>query len=125
LRVNKSNKVPKVAASQKYLVFSFERVQSGRYCFSNLEKNDKANVSEMIFRRKDFTMIDLIQSPKHGLGTEKIPVTSINAPMPHFIDKGSKLLSLRFSGKKPVIGYVVANIFYILWFDGDYTLYKH
>jgi hypothetical protein len=35
------------------------------------------------------------------------------------------LLALRFSGKHPMVGYREDDIFHILWFDFDFTLYDH
>lgn len=106
------------------ILFSFHYVQPGKYCFSKLNTDDKVHITESIFKRKNFVFQDLIDNHKYGLGSEKIPTKAINAVIPDFI-QDNFLLALRFNGKKPMVGYLQDNIFYILWFDHDFTLYKH
>lgn len=46
--------------------------------------------------------------------------------MPEFITEDkANLLAFRFSGKKPMVGYRIRNIFYVLWFDAAFELYDH
>jgi hypothetical protein len=60
------------------------------------------------------------------LGFEKIAKDSIKGSKPTFITEDlNEFLSFRFSGKKPMVGYRIQNVFYVLWFDLDFTLYKH
>lgn len=107
-------------------VFSLEKLTSGKYCFSAMVKDDKASFAEAIFRRKGSSWIDIQKMDRHGLGTEKIARSSITAAIPPFItDDVDSFLAFRFNGLKPMVGYRNRDIFYVLWFDHDFTLYPH
>lgn len=121
-----SAKDTKINYDEKPPVFSLERLQNGNYCLQELDKEGKASFAEAIFRRKDKKWKEIKQMPKHGLGFEKIAKTSINAPIPRFItDDVDNLLAFRFHGKRPMVGYRQNDIFYVLWFDKDFSLYDH
>lgn len=107
-------------------LFSLERLQNGDYCLSNLEKDDKAAFAESMFKRKSVTWNQIQQMDRHGLGYEKIAVSSLNVVPPKFITEDqSNVIAFRFSGKKPMIGYRYKNVFYVLWFDHNFTVYDH
>lgn len=107
-------------------LFSLERIQEGGYGFSNLDQADKAAFAESIFKRRLLTWNEIQRTDRHGLGYEKISITSVKAPIPRFLTEDQhNLLAFRFNGKKPMIGYRIRNIFYVLWFDRDFTLYDH
>lgn len=107
-------------------IFSLERIQNGNFCFSSLDQEHKAMFSEAIFRRKSITWSDIKFTDRHGLGTEKIPKSSIKAPIPPFITEDVEdFLVFRYHGKNPMVGYRQKDIFYVLWFDHNFTLYKH
>jgi len=107
-------------------LFSLERLQSGNYCLSNLEKDDKAAFADSIFKRKNVTWNQIQQMDRHGLGYEKIAVNSIKTSVPKFItEEQSNLIAFRFHGLKPMVGYRSKNVFYVLWFDHDFTVYNH
>lgn len=107
-------------------VFSLERLQSGSYCFSSLDQEQKASFAEAMYRRRQILWRDLKQAGRHGLGAEKIPRYQIKAPIPQFITEDQDyFLAIRFNGKAPMVGYRVRNVFYVLWFDHAYNLYEH
>ena len=107
-------------------LFSLERLQSGRYCLSKLEKDDKAAFADSIFKRRSVTWNDIQRMDRYGLGHERIEITSLKVAIPKFITEDEhNLLAFRYSGKKPMIGYRIKNIFYVLWFDHDFTVYDH
>ena len=107
-------------------LFSLERLQSGRYCLSKLEKDDKAAYADSIFKRRSVTWNDIQRMDRYGLGHEKIEITSLKVAIPKFITEDEhNLLAFRYSGKKPIIGYRIKNIFYVLWFDHDFSVYDH
>lgn len=107
-------------------VFSLERVQSGGYCFSALKNECKAQFAESIFKRRSITWAQIKSQPRHGLGFEKIPVSKIKQPIPQFITEDQKdLIVFRYNGMRSMVGYRVRNIFYVLWFDHNFTLYDH
>lgn len=107
-------------------VFSLEKIVNSKYCLSQLNQEDKASFADAIFRRKNLPWIEIKKADRHGLGTEKIARGSIKAEIPKFItDDVDHFLAFRFHGKKPMVGYRNRDIFYVLWFDHDFTLYDH
>ena len=93
-------------------IFSLERVQSGKFCFTKLDKADKSAFAEAIFRRRSLTWNEIQQIHRHKLGYEKIAISSIKAPIPPFITEDNHtLIAFRYNGKKAMIGYRIKNIF--------------
>jgi len=106
--------------------FSLQKLQTGKYCLSSLDQKNKAMFADAIFRRKSLTWSEIKQSDRHGLGTEKISKSSIKAPIPKFItDDLDSFLAFRYHGSHPMVGYRQKDIFFVLWFDLDFTLYNH
>jgi len=107
-------------------IFSLEKIVGDNYCFSELDDIDKKQFAESIFKRRNINWKDIYNLPKHTLGTEKIPKSQIKGSLPNFITEDmNDFLVFRFSGLKSMVGYREKNIFYVLWFDKDFTLYKH
>ena len=132
LKVNSQNKNNRFVAEEPpdynkmVPIFSLERVQAGDYCFSKLDLNDKAAFAESIFKRKSITWNEIQQNNRHGLGHEKIAISSIKASIPKYITEDQRnLLAFRFNGMKPMVGYRINNIFYVLWFDHNFSVYDH
>lgn len=112
---------------KKPILFSLERVVDCKYCLSKLDKNDKAAFASSIFKRKNLSWSDLKSIDRHGLGFEKIPKERIKgSSLPRFITEDVDILiSFRYSGKKAMVGYRKNDIFFVLWFDHDFSLYPH
>lgn len=107
-------------------IFSLEKIQDGKYNFANLNEEHKARFADAIFRRRDVSWRKIKYSDRHALGTEKIDKSALKVALPNFItDDFNDFLSIRYHGKRPMVGYRQTNIFYVLWFDHDFTLYKH
>lgn len=107
-------------------LFSLERLQSGSYCLSSLEKDDKAAFADSLFKRRSMTWNKIQQMDRHGLGYEKIAVSSIKIQVPTFITEDqNNLIAFRYNGLKSMVGYRYKNIFYVLWFDHDFSVYNH
>jgi hypothetical protein len=111
---------------EKPPVFSLEKLQSGKYCISGLGQSHKAMFADAIFRRKGLTWSQIKKCDRHGLGTEKITKSSIKAPIPRFITEDvNDFLVFRYNGMNPMVGYRQRDVFFVLWFDHDFTLYNH
>jgi len=107
-------------------IFSLQKLQTGKYCLSNLDQENKSMFADAIFRRKFLTWNQIKQLDRHGLGTEKISKSSIKAPIPRFItDDLDNFLAFRYHGLRPMVGYRQKDIFFVLWFDLDFSLYDH
>ena len=66
------------------------------------------------------------QAPRHGLGYEKIDRASIRTAIPsHLKEDVNFFLAFRFFDKAPMVGYRKEEIFYALWLDREFKLYKH
>jgi len=112
--------------NSKIPIFSLEKIQQGKYCLSSLDKDNKSMFADSIYRRKALTWKEITHAPKHGLGTEKIHKNSIKAPTPKFITEDlEEYLVFRYNGKAPMVGYRQRDVFFVLWFDHDFTLYQH
>ncbi len=107
-------------------LFSLERVQSGKFCFSQLDQTDKSAFADAIFKRRNLTWNHIQQTHRHKLGYEKISISSIKTSIPKFITEDNHtLIAFRYNGKKAMVGYRIKNIFYVLWFDHSFNLYDH
>ena len=96
-------------------IFSLEKLQTGKYCLSSLDQENKAKFADAIFRRKSLTWNQIKQEGRHGLGTEKIPKTQINAPIPKFItDDFEFFLAFRYHGRNPMVGYRQRDVFFVI-----------
>lgn len=133
IKAPKANTKPQITANEvkvnydeKPPIFSLERLQAGNYCLQSLDQEGKAFFADAIFRRKNNTWREIKSMPRHGLGLEKIDKKSIKAPIPKFITPDVEhFLSFRFHGLRPMVGYRQNDIFYVLWFDHNFTLYDH
>lgn len=106
--------------------FSLEKLQPGDYCLTSLNQEHKAMFADAIFKRRTSSWKDVRNAPRHGIGTELIKKSSIKAAIPKFItDESETLLAMRYHGRCPMVGYRVRDIFYVLWFDHNFTLYDH
>ena len=107
-------------------VFSLQRIQDTKYCLSSLDKDDKSAFADAIYRRRIITWKEINNQHRHALGLEKISRDGIKAPIPAFITEDvDHFLAFRFNGKKAMVGYRQKYVFYVLWFDHDFSLYKH
>ena len=102
--------------------FSFKHLQKS-HCFSKCTAEEKRDFAESIFKRRDSSWSRLVQESRHALGSEKITHGHDVIVPPEF--RSVQLLAFRFSGKKPMIGYRERDVFYVLWFDRDFTVYRH
>lgn len=107
-------------------IFSLEKIVNGDYCFSSLDQAAKAAFAESIFKRRNVTWNQLFNIDRHKLGTEKLPIDSLNVPKPLFLtDDVEHVIAFRFHGLCPMVGYRQKDVFFILWFDHNFTLYDH
>jgi hypothetical protein len=67
----------------------------------------------------------LLTTKKSKLGSEKIPQSAISRPIPNHLTEDQSLIAIRFWEKGRMVGYRERDIFRIIWFDCDYSLYDH
>jgi hypothetical protein len=102
--------------------FSLRYVQPD-YCITRCETNDQLNFIDAMLKRKDHAWKHLESAPHQGLGCEVIK-QGLKVRVPDCA-KGKAILSFRFSGKKAMVGFRERDVFYILWFDREYSVYAH
>lgn len=106
-------------------IFSLEKLQAGKHCLSSMEPRQKAEFADAIFKRKGLTWREIKSLPRQGLGSETLSKNAIKAPIPNFItDDASTILVFRF-GNNRMVGHRIKDVFYIIWFDYDFSLYNH
>lgn len=107
-------------------IFSLQRVLNTKYCISALDRDNKAAFADSIYKRRNITWKEIKQLHKHKLGFEKISRDSIKLDIPDSVtDDVTDFIAFRYKAKAPMVGYRQKNVFYVLWFDYDFTLYKH
>ena len=67
----------------------------------------------------------LLSHRESKYGSEKIEQSAIKRPIPSHVTADETLLAIRFWGKARMVGYREREIFRIIWFDYDYSLYDH
>lgn len=107
-------------------VFSLQRIPNTKYCLSALDKDDKSAFADSIYKRRIITWKEINNQSRYALGFEKISRDGIKSAIPKFItDDVDHFLAFRFNGKKAMVGFRQKDIFYVLWFDHDFSLYDH
>ncbi|AVF43574.1 hypothetical protein [Acinetobacter nosocomialis] len=109
---------------EECLVFSFRYTQNN-HCLSKCEKHEKLDLLDSIFQRREMTWKEIIVADRHKLGSEKIERKSLKVTVPNSVPKDAKIWALRFCDLAPMVGYYENNIFYILWLDRAFKVYKH
>jgi hypothetical protein len=113
-----------IPSIQKRPIFSFLYLQDN-YCISKCNKEQKIGFVDTMRALSKLTWQQIMSAPRHGLGTEKIKRDSIKVSIPDKITEDITFLAIRFHRLEPMVGFRVDNIFHIVWFDRDYTLYDH
>lgn len=115
---------PKIDFDRQKPIFCLRYIDP-EYCISKCDKDDKAAFADKLLQMSQMTWVEIRMAHRHGAGAEKIARDSIHRPIPESVPEDAPLLAFRFSGKKPMVGYRMQNLFHILWFDRDFTLYDH
>ncbi|MDE1491932.1 hypothetical protein [Xenorhabdus bovienii] len=104
--------------------FSLRYLQNN-YCVDSCQRDEKAALSDSLFRLSQLTWSQIKQQHRHALGFEKIHRTAIKPAIPPHITEDVNLIAFRFSGMKPMVGYRRDSTFFIVWLDRDFTVYRH
>lgn len=105
--------------------FCFRYIQSG-FDPKSLAADKKSDLIEQLQSLSALPWKEIKIAPRHGLGTEQIAASSINAPIPPAFDDEDKFMFFRYSGKLPMGGMRVRDIFHVMWVAQDFDApYKH
>ena len=99
---------------------------SGPYCLTACDQAQQAAFVLTLHRLSRMTWGEIQRSPRHGLGAEKIAVSSLRASLPtSFTPDVTFVLAIRFNGKAPMLGHRSGPVFTILLLDRDFSAYDH
>ena len=116
--------ISKTPPMAKCPIFSFLYLQD-RYCITKCSKEEKIGFVDAMRKLSKLTWNQIRSSDRHTLGTEKINRGQIKVQVPSSISEDNSFFAIRFHQLKPMVGFREDNIFHIVWFDRDYSLYDH
>ena len=95
------------------------------YCITGCSAEQQAAFIRTLRELSQMTWIQIKAAHRHGRGTEKISQDAIRRPIPRHITADETLLAFRFWNRAPMVGYRERDVFRIIWFDPDFSLYDH
>ncbi|HYH81004.1 MAG TPA: hypothetical protein VEX86_14480 [Longimicrobium sp.] len=95
------------------------------FCVTNCERQEQAAFAVTLKRLSTMTWTQIRNSPRHGLGSEKIGRAAIRAPIPGGITDDVDFIAIRFNSLAPMVGFRSNQVFHVVWLDRAYTLYAH
>jgi hypothetical protein len=104
--------------------FSLEHLQKS-HCLSLCEKDEKAALADRLHQMSQLTWQQIQQADRHGQGSETIARTSLKVTVPSAITEDTPILSFRFCGKAPMVGFRQEEVFYVVWLDRAFDVYNH
>ena len=105
--------------------FSLEFLVKG-FTLTECDKDQRSAFAMALQERASLSWVDIGNSGRKGLGSEKIH--SLNVPITDTImaDKRDKIVSFRFGGNKErFLGYRDGRVLYIVWVDPGGRVYDH
>ncbi|RJP26113.1 MAG: hypothetical protein C4527_16040 [Candidatus Omnitrophota bacterium] len=108
----------------EYLTISL-RFLDPDYCLTKCDKDEQAAFADKVRILTQKKWVEILSLNRHGQGCEKIPCEAINGKIPRHVTPDMNLIAFRFHVKKPMVGYRNGDVFYVIWFDRNRTLYSH
>jgi hypothetical protein len=103
--------------------FSLQYTAPG-FCVIDCNQEQKAAFASTLVQLGKRTWLDILQSDKHGSGSEKIPRRQMKVTVPAHISEDQEFFTVvRFFGKCPMIGYVHQGVYFIVWLDRSHECY--
>ena len=106
--------------------FSFEFL-SGKYCLSNCESREKAEIISTLHKLSQHSWQEIYQLGKSGIGYEQIDLSQLRCSYPHdntFLNL-DKFTVFHKASKIPIIGFKIEEIYYIFCIDRTFDAYDH
>jgi len=104
--------------------FSLRYLQK-EYCISKCSKDQKAAFADTILKLTQLSWSEINSCPRHGSGYERIKRNAIHPSIPKNITAEVNIISFRFFGKAPMVGYRDRATFYVVWLDPNFKVYDH
>lgn len=105
-------------------VFSFHHTDA-KYCVTNCQMREQADVALALHRRSEFSWRDLRQMSREALGYEKIARDAIRAAIPATFSEDEVPISFRMSDRGRLVGFRRDATFHIVWVDTKFEVYPH
>jgi hypothetical protein len=105
-------------------VFSFEYLQSG-WCIKDCAAAERSKMLERLRILGKLPWKDLRKEHRHRYGCETMERSSLKVGIPAFLTDDVRLLVLRAFERVAMVGYKSGRIFYVIWIDREFKLYKH
>jgi hypothetical protein len=131
-RPTKSGKAKPIVARSKGTssdgyspLFCFAHTHN-KFCVGELDTRQKADLADTLAALCTMTWRDIKLAPRHGRGTERVPVNSLKASMPTQFANEAEAVVLRYSAKLPMVGFRANRIFHIVCIEKAFgDLYDH
>ena len=110
-----------------YPVFSFKHMHPN-HDLSGCSSDEKISLIEQLAKLSKMTWAEIRLLPRHGMGAEKIAISSIRSALPTSLDLTADvqdLFAFRFQAHKPFVGHLDGFIFHVLYIDNKYDVYSH
>lgn len=108
-----------------YPIFCLKHLHKD-YNLDGCDKNHHSALVNQFYRLSQLTWNQINVAPRKGMGYEKIPVSSIKPALPTTLTEDVEyLLSFRYLGNNPFLGYRNFTICHVLFIDFDFTVYDH
>jgi hypothetical protein len=104
--------------------FSLRYLQSN-HSVPQCNKDEKSAFTDTLHKLSQLTWAQIRSSHRHGCGYEKIGRDSFKVAIPDHITDDVSLIAFRFCAKAPMVGYRDGAIFYVIWIDRGFSVYKH
>ncbi|MCU0073986.1 hypothetical protein N8H71_20535 [Pseudomonas koreensis] len=105
-------------------VFSFEYLQNG-WCIQDCETVERSKMLERLRVLGKMSWRELRKEHRHRYGCETIERSSLKVGIPAFLTGDVRLLVFRAFERVAMVGYKNQRIFYVVWIDREFKLYKH
>jgi len=105
-------------------VFSFEYLQNG-WCIQDCEAVERSKMLERLRILGKMPWRELRKEHRHRYGCETIDRNSLKVGIPAFLTGDVRLLVFRAFERVAMVGYKNHRVFYVVWIDREFKLYKH
>jgi hypothetical protein len=121
--VTASSQAPAPDWRRRNPLFSLQYTVPG-FCVSDCDSEQKVAFANTLLQLGKRQRLDILQSARHGSGSEKITRKQMKVGIPaHIPEDRDFFTAVRFWGKCPMIGYVHEGVFVILWLDRNHECY--
>jgi hypothetical protein len=122
-----SAQLPETSHLSSHLKFSFTYLtEDNNYSLDSCTNDEKISLITKLAHYSKMTINQIRNNSKHKAGVEFLSIKFVKDTIPlRFSSDHTDVAILRFSAMKPMVGFLERDIFYVIWLDRNFTLYKH